>query len=162
MPRGYFTRQPRPIQPKFEKHISMEPMSGCWLWTGDVADRSRPGSNYGSFSINYKRCRAHRVSWELYHGPIPEGMGVLHKCDTPTCVNPRHLFLGTQKDNAADAGKKGRLAIGEDNGKTKLTDEQVRQIREDARSPFIVADTFGINVMYVRQLKHRLGRRRVQ
>lgn len=74
--------------------------STCWLWT---ACKTKLG--YGKLSWK----QAHRVSWEIHNGAIPVGMCVCHKCDNPPCVNPDHLFLGTQKDNILDAKKKGRL-----------------------------------------------------
>lgn len=77
--------------------------------------------------------RAHRVAWRLVNGPIPEGMWVLHHCDNPSCVNPKHLFLGTPKDNAQDMIKKGRQGDnrGENAGGAKLTAEDVRAIRRE-------------------------------
>jgi hypothetical protein len=77
----------------------------CWIWTG----RKSGKNDYGGFNSGNKHYRTHRYSYELYFGPIPVGLEVLHKCDTPLCVNPEHLFLGTQKDNINDAKKKGRL-----------------------------------------------------
>lgn len=77
---------------------------GCWLWAG--SKRSEMG--YGSFVVRGRSFAAHRVSWELTHGPIPPGLKVLHKCDVPACVNPDHLFLGTDKDNHQDKAAKGR------------------------------------------------------
>lgn len=92
----------------------------CWLWT---ASTWRTG--YGRFHYSAARgvVKANRLAYELTHGPIPDGLSVLHTCDTPACCNPAHLFLGTDLDNARDRDAKGR------NGMAKLTAEQVRQIR---------------------------------
>lgn len=75
----------------------------CWLWTGAVA-----GFGYGVCGSRGRRARAHRVAYTLEVGPIPPGMQVLHRCDTPRCVRPDHLFLGTQLDNMRDMHAKGR------------------------------------------------------
>jgi hypothetical protein len=75
----------------------------CWLWT-----RKPDAYGYGVFSVNGRHTRAHRFSWELHHGPVPDGLWVLHKCDTPACVRPDHLFIGTQMDNVTDMIAKGR------------------------------------------------------
>lgn len=81
-----------------DEFISPEPMSGCWLWTGNLT--------HGYAALGKKRI--HRLMWEREHGPIPQGLYVCHKCDVPLCVNPSHLFLGTQKDNIQDMIQKGR------------------------------------------------------
>jgi hypothetical protein len=100
---------------------------GCWLWTGSRNDRG-----YGNFNNNGRTVQAHRLSYELAMGPIPKGMNVCHRCDSPGCVNPDHLFLGTHLDNMRDRDAKGRRVAprGEANGFAKLTEAQVIEIRE--------------------------------
>ena len=95
----------------------------CWEWTG--ARKGRYG--YG----RYRGKNAHRTAYELSKGTIPAGMLVRHSCDNPPCCNPRHLLLGTHKDNTSDAIKRNRLAMGERHGKTKLTAEIVAYIRSN-------------------------------
>lgn len=87
---------------RFMSRVSPEALTGCWLWTGAMQH------GYGKIRVVMKDVRAHRASWEIHNGPIPDGMCVLHKCDTPLCVNPAHLFLGTQQENIADKQSKGR------------------------------------------------------
>lgn len=99
----------------------------CWFFEGYL-DKD----GYGIFRINKKMCRAHRISYELYKGKIPKGFLVCHKCDIPACVNPKHLFLGTDQDNANDKCRKNRLApaVGSKHGNAKLTEQQVLKIRK--------------------------------
>jgi hypothetical protein len=78
------------------------------VWT----DAPKRRGGYGRLLVAARALAAHRVSWLLHHGPIPEGLGVLHRCDNPACCNPAHLFLGTNADNTRDAQAKGRLASG--------------------------------------------------
>lgn len=87
-----------------EKFWSRVARSGeCWTWTGRILD-----TGYGRLKHNCRQVRAHRVSWELANGPIPDGLCVLHRCDVRACVNPEHLFLGTYQDNNRDMHSKGR------------------------------------------------------
>lgn len=81
----------------------VEKTATCWLWK---AQQTHNG--YGRFWLKGKLQRAHRVSWQLHFGDIPLNQFVLHRCDTPQCVNPEHLFLGTQQDNVNDRERKGR------------------------------------------------------
>lgn len=90
-----------------KKRIKTDTNSGCWIWYG-----AKRNTGYGFIEINWrprKRKLAHRHVYELFNGPIPRGLFVLHKCDIPLCVNPEHLFLGTQKDNMVDCSKKDRF-----------------------------------------------------
>jgi len=123
-----------------------EPMSGCWLWEKGL-DNYRL---YGWTWYNNKNIRAHRAAFLAFNGDIPSGLMVLHKCDNPKCVNPQHLFLGTNNDNMKDMAFKGRSCRGEINkcgrhGKAKLTESDVVNIRKDTRSSAEIAKQYGID-----------------
>jgi hypothetical protein len=96
----------------------------CLIWTG-----KKSSDGYGVVRYQRKQFLLHRLIWQGVNGPIAEGKLILHKCDTPSCFNPNHLFIGTYLDNNRDRMNKGRSAIGERSGRWKLTDLQVIEIR---------------------------------
>lgn len=116
-----------PLADRLWSHVDKTPT--CWLWTGATA----PMGWYGHIVHQGRSVAAHRLSWELANGPIPEALQVLHHCDVPRCVRPEHLFLGTVQDNVQDASRKGRMHPGESNGIAKLTEDAVRSIRREYR-----------------------------
>lgn len=107
MPRGRMTQH---LPTRFESKYIPEPNTGCWLWLGAVVNRSNPDT-HGQFWIGTRKGGkmhlAHRVSYELHVGAIPEGMNVNHQCDTPQCVNPDHVRIGTQAENVREACERG-------------------------------------------------------
>jgi hypothetical protein len=126
---------PRPFLTRFWKKVDVRGSNDCWEWQG-----IRFPNGYGCIVIkNHKRALTHRVSYELLHGPIPEGMLILHSCDNPPCCNPAHLRVGTTRDNIADSKGRGRAnrARGVDAGQVKLTEADVKSIRS-AYTPGII------------------------
>jgi HNH endonuclease len=160
----------RPLLERFWERINKT--DTCWLWMGN-----RITHGYGAIRHNGKSLLAHRLSYELHYGVIPGGLYCLHHCDTPACVRPDHLFLGTAQDNARDMASKGRqwgqrdpllftqtLAAfyhkhpeqqlrGERHGNSKLTADQVRAIRQTYASGNVsksaLARTFGVSVSLI-------------
>lgn len=156
---------------------------GCWVWKG------YPKIGYGQFRVNGKRYYTHRYSWIIHNGEIKDGLHVLHKCDNPRCVNPDHLFLGTQADNMRDMTEKGRRVKGKDHylyGKrmceesrlkisksiagekhpnSKLNVEIVREIRRlydsGEMKPGKIAEKFGISTSCAEFVAYRRSWRSV-
>jgi len=119
--------------------------TGCWIWTGP-----QNGKGYGVFYMGTKNRHAHRCSYEAFKGPITDGLHVRHRCDTPLCVNPAHLVLGTAKDNAADREARGRRNVrGEQIGTSKLTEQQALEIRTSTLGRQELADKYGIHPHHV-------------
>lgn len=101
--RGLKVGRSRTLEDRLAEFSTLDPDSGCRIWTGAT---SRHG--YGSLTWKMKRLTAHRAAYECAVGPIPTGMVICHRCDTPACINPAHLFLGTQRENLRDMVAKGR------------------------------------------------------
>lgn len=138
---------------RFEAKYVPVTETGCWLWTSNLN-----GGGYGLLSFGTPPSRkwrlAHRVAYELHRGQIPEGLDVLHKCDVPSCVNPDHLFVGTDKDNIQDCIRKGRWnRPGRRPGQKKLTDDQIRQIRSGG-STTRFAKEFGVCLSTIKRVKN--------
>jgi hypothetical protein len=144
------TPLPERFWPKVEK------TDGCWLWTA-----ARFTNGYGAFRVGNRQRKAHNVAWELTHGPIPQGRLVCHSCDVKRCVNPAHLFLGTQRDNIRDAMSKGRMRggshegsfavrkqLGQENVNARFTERDVRDIRgryAEGVSGMLLAAEYGVS-----------------
>lgn len=118
----------QPLEQRLADKRVVDDDTGCWLWQGDKRN------GYGSVWRGGVRCYAHRVAYELTHGPIPAEMHVCHRCDRPACVNPDHLFVGSQADNIRDMWSKGRgsrppLHHGASHPQAKLSDADVVAVR---------------------------------
>jgi DNA-binding XRE family transcriptional regulator len=139
----------------FHRLWKADPETSCWVWQGSGSGKM----GYGRVMIDNFRWKAHRLSWHIHHGEIPDGLEVCHKCDNPKCVNPAHLFLGSHAENMRDAIAKNRTVIGRvgvapigytglpgaRNPKAKLTEAQVIEIRNSAEKAPLLAKKYGVS-----------------
>lgn len=149
-------RKRRPFADRFWEKVKKGGKDECWEWQS-----ARNAKGYGRLTsgrgVNLK---AHRVAFALSHGGvIPDDAHVLHRCDNPPCCNPRHLFLGTGKDNTRDMIEKGRNSVpphkyGAEHHNAKFDEVTARKIRDDPRTHQAIADEYGISWMTVFRLKH--------
>lgn len=113
--------------------------SGCWIWIGSLNK-----GGYGQINVDHTMINAHRASWVVHRGSIPDGMSVLHACDVRCCVNPDHLFLGSHNDNMRDMKGKGRSAWGARSGQSRLTPSDIAAIRASDRNQYELAEEYGV------------------
>ena len=148
------------IEDRFWKHVTVTEAPLCWKWNGNTHK-----FGYGMIkkeAPSRKPTTAHRVSFELHFGEIPVGLGVLHKCDNPSCTNPSHLFLGTQADNNRDmwSKKRGRAANhqGENHNMANLYNNDVQFIREAVITgikPSHLAFMFNVTKTTIKNIRKR-------
>ncbi len=127
--------------------------AGCWLWMG-----AHHAGGYGCVRFGGKNAvRVHRLMYELFCGPIGDGLLVCHSCDTPLCANPNHLFVGTMKQNMEDAKAKGRcnyvIHHGEDAGSSKLRETQVREIKTSRQPTRFLAASYGVSRSTIQRIR---------
>ena len=140
---------PMPLEDRFWPRVGRPNLWGCRPWLGRLNAKG-----YGLIALDGSPRLAHRVMWELVRGPIPAGLGVLHRCDNPRCVNIEHLWLGTQADNQADMAAKGRSCRGEARKNSKLTEEAVREIRGNFSDPSdVLAVRYGVSPRHIRKIR---------
>lgn len=138
---------PEQIIKRFTK---VDEKTGCWIW-----QRARKKEGYGSMSLpGSHRVYVHRVSYEVFVGPIPDGLEICHRCDNPPCCNPEHLFPGTHLENMRDSANKGRAKQhvaqkGVNNPRSILTADQVRLIRGSKKTGKALAAAMGVNPLTV-------------
>jgi hypothetical protein len=140
---------------RFNKKYQIQE-NGCWLWTGGTRPNNKGIPYPRHWTDDFKSIGAHRFAYKLAHGTIPKGMYVCHKCDTPLCVNPEHLFVGTHHDNMRDMVQKKRSFIGRGENKiglSKLTNQQAQQIRLMQISQSKIAALFGVSQSTIGRIK---------
>lgn len=151
---GYKWKKVRPMAERFAEKYCADAETGCWLWTAHVNSMG-----YGMIGLPQQRAKvlAHRYSFELVNGPIAAGMLICHRCDTPRCVNPAHLFLGTHQDNMDDCARKGRKSggrqPGEQHPRSRLTDEAVRIIKSSSDTHAALARRFDVTASAVQAVR---------
>lgn len=138
-----------PIGERLLAQAEPDPVTGCINWTAHIDD-----DGYGRITVGNQSRRAHVVSYEACNGPA-KGLHVLHRCDNRRCINPAHLFLGTNTDNTADRNAKGRQARGEGHARAKLTADDVRAIRSSTEPHTVLAERYGVGPTAIFNIRNR-------
>jgi hypothetical protein len=152
MPKGVYERKLKTLQERFEGKYIIDESTGCWLWQGatssgyGVMGRGRAGEG---------TIRASRVSYMIHKGPVKDEEIMCHKCHNPLCVNPEHIYAGTRSDNQMDRVKDGTSNRGERHGNSKLTEEQVREIRAYPKGYILTARKFGVSPQLIGRIRKR-------
>lgn len=149
----YLPKYNLPIKDRIDFYSMPVPECGCWIWLGHL-DRY----GYGQTAVGGKRVTGHRMAWAAYFGDIPNGLCVCHRCDTPSCVNPDHLFLGTNEENIADKTAKGRAGNGpgfrgETHPSARFSDAIIAAVRAAFGSQREIAKRFGISPTHVHGIR---------
>lgn len=151
------------IEDRFWAKVDKRGPDECWIWTAN-----RLPKGYGLFRVEDKMVKTHRLSYEMHKGPIPKGLWVLHTCDNPPCVNPTHLWVGTNAENVADKETKGRgnHPRGAKHGRATISEATAREIRAThaagLSSTKALAERFGIATHIVHDVVHRRSWRHVE
>ena len=151
-PARSWSRKPRPLCERFWEKVNVRGANDCWPWQGAIG-----GHGYGNITDgNGSTLRAHRVSYHLHNGEIPRGLVICHLCDHTWCVNPVHLYVGSQAMNLREMSKKGRSTFGVRSTSAKLSDAKVMVIRLASTAQICLARDFGVSPMTISLAKRSL------
>lgn len=140
------------LRAKIKKYTKINKKTGCWEWQRYLS------KGYGMMIYKGRATGMHRISWIVFKNENPGELFVLHKCDNRKCINPDHLFLGTQKDNIKDMYNKGRNKCNATYGNTKLTEEQVLEIRKidkKLHTCIEIGKKYGVNATAINKIQRR-------
>jgi len=146
-----------PVEERFWRYVNKT--DGCWLWTGGSVNQKGYGQ-IGGGGKGAKHILAHRLSYEIHKGPIPDGLLIMHSCDNPSCVNPEHLSVGTQSQNILEAFAKGRKnavpphVYGDVCGASKLKELEAIEILKSTEATKIIAAKYGVSKSAIERLRN--------
>lgn len=148
------TWQRIPLKERIERNCVLDSRSGCWLWTSCL-DSDGYGYLHNRTMGGAKNMKAHRIAFQEFVGPIPDGKYVCHTCDVPSCVNPAHLWIGNHQENTKDRVRKGRSCKGMDRPNAKLTEESVIAIRAASGTMKAIGLQFGVCPQHIHAIRLR-------